>query len=155
MSMLRTSPLVIKAQAPRCVLQEQVSTSTVLNAMLEQLSHIRQPGSVTSSSRHNAGSVTGSGCVAGDSSGRQIEGADKRAASNCVVYEGDFTSAAQAGILTGCLSETAHCCKLLLPDSCDLSEIWRSLKTVECVMHTVYHCDQVLCQRGIMQGSHP
>ena len=130
-----------------------MSTSTVLNAMLEQLGHIKQPGSVTSSSRHNAGSGTGSGPVAGDSSGRQIEGADKGAASSCVVYEGDFTSAAQAGILTGCLSETAHCCKL--PDSCDLSEIWCSLKTVQCVSHTVYHCNQVLFQRGVMQGSHP
>ena len=100
-----------------------MSTSTVLNAMLEQLSHIKQPGSVTSSSRHNAGSGTGSGRVAGDSSGRQIE-ANKRAASSCVVYEGDFTWAAQAGILTGCLSQTPHCSNLLLPDSWDLSEIW-------------------------------
>ena len=78
--------------------QEETSTCTVLDAVLDQLNQRNQPSGTTPRAP-NSGASTGRNAT--QPSPSQQETPSSTPAASCVVYEGDLTAAAAAGILSG------------------------------------------------------
>ena len=88
---------LVVAETPHMA-QEQTSTCTVLDAVLDQLNQHNQPSS-TAPRASKSGASTGRNATQPGTN--QQETQSNTPAASCVVYEGDLTAAAAAGILSG------------------------------------------------------
>lgn len=78
------------------LLQEQTSTATILDAIIQQLSGTAD---LPHKSAKSAGADNSSGRLDAEASSGQSP--SNTVVPSCVVYEGDMRLAAEAGILTG------------------------------------------------------
>ena len=94
--------------------QEQTSTCTVLGAVLDQLNQRNQP-SGTAPRASKSGASTGRNAAQPSTSKQETR--SKTPAASCVVYEGDLTAAAAAGVLSGqlVLDGLPICCRMAGP----------------------------------------